>query len=122
MGIKGILDIIGCWELSLRNYSNAFHYFMKAYKIGDKLIPKNYNGRIIWGILNNRPFLRSMHGLGLTYLFMQEWDKSSTIFKKILGYNPNDQLIDKNNPNGWLLVTGSAIIYIHLIEKKELNP
>ncbi len=81
---------IGWWELSLRNYGNAFHCFMNAFKIGDKLIPKNYNGRIIWGILSNRPFLRSMHGLGLTYLFMQEWDKSSKIFKKILRYNPND--------------------------------
>ncbi|MBN2410266.1 hypothetical protein JXQ31_01155 [candidate division KSB1 bacterium] len=81
---------IGWWELDLFNYGNAYLYFMNAFRIGDKLVPKNYNGKIMWGITGNRPFLRSMHGMGVAYLSMHEWEKSSKIFKKILRYNPID--------------------------------
>jgi tetratricopeptide (TPR) repeat protein len=81
---------LGFMELDYYNNGNAFHYFNQGYQIGSNLIPKNFSGQIIWGMMENRAFLRTMQGLGLTYLFMREWDSSSKIFEKILNYNPND--------------------------------
>jgi len=81
---------LGWIELDSFNFGNALPYFMKGYKIGNKLIPAKFNGQIQWGWIANRPFLRAMHGLGMVYLNIQEWDKASRIFKKMLKYNPSD--------------------------------
>ena len=81
---------LGWIELDSCNFGNALPYFMKAYKIGNKLIPTKYNGEIPWGWIANRPFLRSMHGLGMVYMNLHYWGKASNIFKKMLKYNPSD--------------------------------
>lgn len=81
---------IGWFEIDIKNYGSAFAVFSEAYEIGRKLIPSDFKGKILWAELDNRPFLRTMHGLGLTYLFLQEWERASDIFVKLLNYNPND--------------------------------
>jgi len=81
---------LGFLELDFFNNGNAFHNFNQGYEIGNKLIPKDYTGQIIWGMMENRPFLRTMQGMGLSFLFMREWEKATQIFEKILKYNPND--------------------------------
>lgn len=81
---------LGWWEIRLRNHGNAYCHFYNAFTIGNNLVPKNFPGNILWAIPDNRPFLNAMHGLGLTNLYMREWDKAANIFKKMLHYNPND--------------------------------
>ena len=81
---------LGWWELNFYNYGNALNYFETAYRIGSKLIPKEFKGTILWGFLHNRPFLRAMHGLGLVYEYMGEYEKAVNIYDKVLKYNPND--------------------------------
>lgn len=80
----------GRWELYLNNHGNALTYFDTAYRIGSKLIPKEFKGTIPWEFLDNRPFLRAMHGLGLTYEHIGEYEKAANIYDKMLKYNPND--------------------------------
>lgn len=81
---------IGFLELDHSNFGIAFNYFDEAYKIGKRLIPRNFSGKIPWGMLENRPFLRSMEGIGVTYLFLNEFEKATRIFSKMLQYNPID--------------------------------
>lgn len=81
---------LGWWEIDVHNYGNAKRLFEMAFNIGNELIPKNYSGRILWGFTENRPFLRAMHGLGISHLYIQEFDKATKLFDKILNYNPND--------------------------------
>ncbi len=81
---------LGWWEIEFANYGNAKELFDKAFNIGNDVIPKNFSGQIIWGIIDNRPFLRAMHGLGLCYLFTNDFNKALQVFNKMLGYNPND--------------------------------
>ena len=81
---------LGWLESDEYNYGNALSYFMKGYKIGNKLIPAKFKGQIVWGWTANRPFLRAMHGLGMVYINMKEFGKASNIFKKMLKYNPSD--------------------------------
>jgi tetratricopeptide (TPR) repeat protein len=81
---------IGFLEIDFSNFGIALDYFNDAYRIGSKLIPRDFSGKIPWGMLENRPLLRSMEGLGLAYLFLDEWENASKIFSKMLHYNPND--------------------------------
>lgn len=81
---------VGFFELDLYNYGYALNMFDQAYRIGNKCIPADFKGRIAWAFVDNRPFLRAMQGLGLTYLLMQKWDRASEVFKKMLAYNQND--------------------------------
>jgi tetratricopeptide (TPR) repeat protein len=43
-----------------------------------------------WGVIDNRPFLRAYHGLGLMHLRSGEVQKALSIFSNILRMNPND--------------------------------
>lgn len=78
------------WEFENKNYGNAKGFFEQALKIGNNVIPKNFSGQILWGVIDNRPFLRAMHGIGLCHLFTANFEKALRIFNKILGYNPDD--------------------------------
>ncbi|MCB0747464.1 MAG: hypothetical protein KDC52_06670 [Ignavibacteriae bacterium] len=72
------------------NYGSAQSYFSEAYEIGNSLIPKEFRGKIEWGHIDNRPFLRSIHGLGLSFLLVGEFQQAQKFFEQNLEYNPND--------------------------------
>lgn len=46
--------------------------------------------RLVWGILENRPFLRAYHALSLEYLERGEMAKALEIFEHLLAMNPSD--------------------------------
>ena len=81
---------LGWLEIDSKNYGNALKFFSHAFKVGYELIPKNFKGEINWGIIDNRPFLRSLRGLGVTFLFINEFEKALFYFEKNLSYNPSD--------------------------------
>jgi len=81
---------LGWLEIELKNFGNALKYFGNAFRIGNILIPKSFNGEIIWGVIDNRPFLRSLQGLGVSLFFINEFEKALFYFKKTLKYNSND--------------------------------
>ncbi|MDA8339807.1 MAG: tetratricopeptide repeat protein [Nitrospiraceae bacterium] len=81
---------LGFLEISRNRYDKALKLFQQAYKIGKNVIPEDFTGRLIWGVLDNRPFLRAMHGLGVCYLETGELKAAKDIFLTMLHYNPND--------------------------------
>jgi tetratricopeptide (TPR) repeat protein len=71
----------------------AFNVWQKAVDIGKQCLPESfYFGRdqLPWIILENRPFLRAYHSLGLAYHQSGEVEKALSIFMNILDMNPND--------------------------------
>ena len=46
--------------------------------------------RLEWGFLDNRPFLRACHGLGLAYESRGLLGEAYTLFENLLDLNPND--------------------------------
>ena len=72
------------------NYGIALYYFQKALKIGTSLIPKGFKGEIDWGIIDNRPFLRAIEGVGLSYLSINRFEQALKYFEKTLEYNSHD--------------------------------
>lgn len=81
---------LGFLEIWYERYDKALKLFQQAYEIGIKLIPKEFLGLIIWGIIDNRPFLRAMQGLGVSHFKAGNLKKANDIFAKMLQYNPND--------------------------------
>ncbi|MBC8951064.1 lipopolysaccharide assembly protein LapB [Xenorhabdus sp. TS4] len=58
--------------------------------IGECLIPEGFHGVIEWGYLENRPFLRALHGVVLAYMRLRRHKDAASFIDKMLAYNPND--------------------------------
>lgn len=71
-------------------YDEAVNELEKAIRIWESAIPENYDGQILWGFLENRPYLSLLFELADLYDFMGETDKSIKLSESILAYNPDD--------------------------------
>ena len=43
-------------------------YYEAGVKIGEYLLGPDFEGQLPWGYVDNRPYLRALHGLGLCYM------------------------------------------------------
>jgi tetratricopeptide (TPR) repeat protein len=71
----------------------AFWLWQAVVELGLSCLPTEFElGRdqLPWLILENRPFLRAYHGLGLAYLERGETEKALGIFENILALNAGD--------------------------------
>ena len=53
-------------------------------------LPPGFNGVLAWGHIDNRPFLRCMHGYGLCLWRLGRFDEAWQIFDRMLWLNPSD--------------------------------
>jgi tetratricopeptide (TPR) repeat protein len=82
--------MLGIMEHENNNLEKAKKLFSQGVKIAENIIPNTFNGNIIWGDVDNRSYLRNLHGLGLVYMDLSQIQNAILIFKKIIRYNPND--------------------------------
>ena len=71
----------------------AFQIWQETVDLGSSCLPDGFaigRDRLPWLILENRPFLRAYHGLGLAYLERNEVETALSIFDNVLAMNPND--------------------------------
>jgi len=74
-------------------YPEAFQLWQRAVDIGLNCFPRSFSiGRDLlpWAVLDNRPFLRAYHGLGLVIFEQGGVENALSIFTDILAMNPND--------------------------------
>jgi tetratricopeptide (TPR) repeat protein len=72
-----------------RDWKQAEGLYRKAFECAEpevKDIPKGS----FWGILESRPYMRALHGLGLTTWKQGRLEEAISIFKHMLKLNPND--------------------------------
>ncbi len=58
-----------------------------------RLFPSHFSmkrERLIWGLLDNRPFLRLYHSYGLSLMRQGEAEKALEVFENLVSLNPND--------------------------------
>ncbi|RJG27313.1 tetratricopeptide repeat protein [Massilia cavernae] len=58
--------------------------------ISNRLIPEGFTGRVEWGHLDNRPYLRAMHVALLSYMRLRRHKDAVTLIELMLARNPND--------------------------------
>jgi len=112
------IDAYNHLSISNRNQSKteqALQYAITAYMIGMYAFPISFNhnnDKLIWLILENRPFLRSLQILGLEFMRRRDLVRAESLFLKLILYNPND-----NQGIRYLL----AEIYHYTKEKRKLK-
>jgi hypothetical protein len=51
---------------------------------------ERFEGVLPWGHVDNRPFLRCMHGYGLCLWRLGRFDEAERVFGRMLWLNPSD--------------------------------
>lgn len=58
--------------------------------IGDLSLGPGFKGLLGWGRIDNRPFLRCLHGLGLCHWALGDLKGAAKVFERMLWLNPRD--------------------------------
>ncbi len=72
-------------ELALRHYELGV-------RIGELSLGAGFDGVLPWDRIDNRPFLRCMHGLGLCLWRSERFEEAGVVFERLLWLNPMDHL------------------------------
>lgn len=69
-------EALGCYEAGVA--------------VAELSLPAGFNGVLAWGQLDNRPFHRALHGLGLALWRLGEYEAAATVQLNSLKTNPDD--------------------------------
>lgn len=69
---------------------DAVRHYEVGVRIGELSLAAGFNGVLPWGMTDNRPFLRCLHGYGLCLWRLKRFEESSAVFERILWLNPLD--------------------------------
>ena len=82
---------LGNWDFdSEYRLDKAKRHYEVGVKIGELSFNDEFNGVLSWGHIDNRPYLRCLHGYGLTLWRLDKPEEARKIFNKILWLNPRD--------------------------------
>ena len=68
----------------------AIRHYEVGLRIGELSLGDHFSGVLPWGHVDNRPFLRCMHGFGLCCWRLGRLDEAARIFDRMLWLNPSD--------------------------------
>ncbi|MBU0994158.1 MAG: tetratricopeptide repeat protein [Proteobacteria bacterium] len=82
----------------------AIQHYEVGFRIGELSLGEDFTGVLPWGHIDNRPFLRCMHGYGSCLWRLGQFAEAEHIFQKMLWLNPSDNqgvrfLIDEVKTN-----------------------
>jgi hypothetical protein len=69
---------------------DAIRHYEVGFRIGELSVGVRFDGLLPWGWIDNRPFLRCMHGFGLCLWRLGRFDEAGFIFHRMLWLNPSD--------------------------------
>lgn len=69
---------------------DAIRHYEVGFRIGELSLGNGFQGVLPWGWIDNRPFLRCMHGFGLCLWRLGRFEEASAIFDRMLWLNPTD--------------------------------
>jgi len=73
-----------------RNPDMAARHYDMGVKIGELSLGKDFDGLLPWGCIDNRPFLRCLHGYGLCLWRFGRLRDAEKVFTRMLWLNPTD--------------------------------
>jgi hypothetical protein len=69
---------------------DAIRHYEVGFRIGELSLGEGFDGLLPWGWIDNRPFLRCMHGFGLCLWRMGRFEEAAGVFDRMLWLNPSD--------------------------------
>ena len=73
-----------------RNPEQAMLHYEMGTLIGELSLAKTFDGVLPWGFIDNRPYLRCLHGMGLCAWRLRDPRAARAVFTKMLWLNPGD--------------------------------
>lgn len=73
-----------------RDPDTAIRHYDIGVKIGELSLGKDFTGLLPWGCINNRPFLRCLHGYGLCLWRLGRIREAEKVVTRMLWLNPTD--------------------------------
>src|SRR5262249_50225876 len=70
--------------------ADALRHYEVGVHIGDLSLGDGFASVLRWGCIDNRPFLRCLHGYGLCLWRLERWDEARRAFDRMLWLNPSD--------------------------------
>lgn len=70
----------------------AMKCYQAGVQVGEQALPPGFDGLLPWGWIDNRPFLRALHGLGLCQWRLGQFGAAKETFWRILMFDPMDSL------------------------------
>lgn len=71
----------------------AIRHYEAGVRIGELSLGPAFDGLLPWGHVDNRPFLRCMHGFGVCLWRLGRFDEAEGVFDRMLWLNPSDNLV-----------------------------
>ncbi|HJX66378.1 MAG TPA: cytoplasmic protein [Polyangia bacterium] len=68
----------------------ALRHYMVGTGIGVFTLSTEFDGFLPWGLIDNRPFLRCLHGIGLCFWRLGDLKEATKTFTRMLWLNPSD--------------------------------
>lgn len=82
--------VLACnWEFG-RRPKQALHHHAVGVGIGALTLGSDFEGVLPWGLIDNRPFLRCMHGLGISFWKLGHTREAVGVFRRMFWLNPSD--------------------------------
>ncbi len=78
----------------------ALRHYQIGKAIGELSLPPGFRDLLPWGWIDNRPYLRCLHGCGLCLWRLKRQDEALAIFEDMLRRNPMDNQGARFNRNG----------------------
>jgi len=83
---------LGLIALDTRGPGPAAAFYDKGMAIAEASLPEGFGGVLPWGMVDNRPFLRCLHGLALCAWRQRRWDDAEAMFRSLVWLDPNGAL------------------------------
>lgn len=80
---------LGNW--SLDDFpDDALRHYEVGMRIGELSLKGDFNGVLPWSLIDNRPFLRCVHGVGLALWRLDRFEEAEAVFQRLIRLNPSD--------------------------------
>lgn len=80
-----------------RRPQQAIKHYEVGVRIGELMLGADFAGVLPWGCIDNRPFLRCMHGYGLCLWRLGRAAEAASNFERMLWLNPSDNQGERFN-------------------------
>jgi hypothetical protein len=81
-----------CFGEGVNRYTTriALKHYSVAVAMGNFFLGANFKGKLPWGWINNRPYLRALHGQCICFWALEEFKDATKVARYILKLNPMD--------------------------------
>src|SRR6266540_238450 len=87
---------LGNWEFDTAP-SHAIRHYEAGVRIGELSLGPEFSDVLPWGLVDNRPFLRCLHGYALSLWRLGRADEAAPVFERLLWLNPSDNQGERFN-------------------------